>query len=79
VVKAAGLSRTSAKSASIAATDSRSRHDPLARHALFVAFEGMGLLDLTGPLTVFCTANPLAPLARSQKAPRFPASGRSCR
>ena len=27
--------------------------DPLARCALFVAFEGMGLLDLTGPLTVF--------------------------
>lgn len=30
--------------------------DPLARCALFVAFEGMGLLDLTGPLTVFWSA-----------------------
>jgi hypothetical protein len=27
--------------------------DPLARRALFVAFEGMGVLDLTGPHTVF--------------------------
>jgi hypothetical protein len=50
-----------ARSASIAATDSRSRRDPLARCALFVPFEGMGLLDLTGPLTVFGTVNPLAP------------------
>jgi len=32
-------------------------HDPLARQALFVAFEGMGLLDLTGPLTVFWSAS----------------------
>jgi hypothetical protein len=32
-------------------------NDPLARCALFVAFEGMGLLDLTGPLTVVCTEN----------------------
>ena len=32
-------------------------HDPLARCALFVAFEGMGLLDLTGPLTVFWSAS----------------------
>src|ERR1700693_2105184 len=31
--------------------------DPLARCALFVAFEGMGLLDLTGPLTVVCSAS----------------------
>jgi len=31
--------------------------DPLARRALFVAFEGMGLLDLTGPLTVFWSAS----------------------
>src|SRR5262252_9416273 len=31
--------------------------DPLARQALFVAFEGMGLLDLTGPLTVFWSAS----------------------
>jgi hypothetical protein len=30
--------------------------DPLARCALFVAFEGMVLLDLTGPLTVFWSA-----------------------
>jgi transcriptional regulator GlxA family with amidase domain len=30
--------------------------DPLAGCALFVAFEGMGLLDLTGPLTVFWSA-----------------------
>jgi transcriptional regulator GlxA family with amidase domain len=30
---------------------------PLARCALFVAFEGMGLLDLTGPLTVFWSAS----------------------
>jgi hypothetical protein len=30
--------------------------DPLARRALFVAFEGMGVLDLTGPLTVFWSA-----------------------
>jgi hypothetical protein len=29
--------------------------DPLARHALFVAFEGMGVLDLTG--TVFWSAS----------------------
>jgi transcriptional regulator GlxA family with amidase domain len=29
----------------------------LARCALFVAFEGMGLLDLTGPLTVFWSAS----------------------
>src|ERR1700730_3992788 len=27
--------------------------DPLARRALFVAFEGMGVFDLTGPLTDF--------------------------
>jgi hypothetical protein len=32
-------------------------NDPLARCALFVAFEGMGLLDLTGPLTVFWSAS----------------------
>src|SRR3984893_5124488 len=32
-------------------------NDPLARCALFVAFEGMGLLDLTGPLTVFRSAS----------------------
>ena len=31
--------------------------DPLARQALFVAYEGMGLLDLTGPLTVFWSAS----------------------
>jgi transcriptional regulator GlxA family with amidase domain len=31
--------------------------DPLARFALFVAFNGMGLLDLTGPLTVFWSAS----------------------
>src|SRR6202022_247409 len=31
--------------------------DPLARCALFVAFEGMGLLDLTGPLTGFWAAS----------------------
>jgi transcriptional regulator GlxA family with amidase domain len=31
--------------------------DPLARRALFVAYEGMGLLDLTGPLTVFWSAS----------------------
>jgi hypothetical protein len=31
--------------------------DPLARRALFVAFEGMGVLDLTGPLTVFWSAS----------------------
>ena len=31
--------------------------DPLARRALFVAFEGMGVLDLTGPLTVFWLAS----------------------
>ena len=31
--------------------------DPLARCALFVAFEGMGLLDLTGPMTVFWSAS----------------------
>jgi transcriptional regulator GlxA family with amidase domain len=31
--------------------------DLLARCALFVAFEGMGLLDLTGPLTVFWSAS----------------------
>lgn len=31
--------------------------DPLARCALFVAFKGMGLLDLTGPLTVFWSAS----------------------
>jgi hypothetical protein len=30
--------------------------DPLARCALFVAFESMELLDLTGPLTVFWSA-----------------------
>src|SRR6516164_5302681 len=34
-----------------------SHDDPLARQALFVAFEGMGLLDLTGPLTVFWSAS----------------------
>jgi hypothetical protein len=32
-------------------------NDPIARCALFVAFEGMGLLDLTGPLTVFWSAS----------------------
>jgi hypothetical protein len=32
-------------------------NDPLARCALFVAFEGMGLLDLTGPLTVLRSAS----------------------
>jgi transcriptional regulator GlxA family with amidase domain len=32
-------------------------NDPFARCALFVAFEGMGLLDLTGPLTVFWSAS----------------------
>src|ERR1700730_8202833 len=32
-------------------------NDPLARYALFIAFEGMGLLDLTGPLTVFWSAS----------------------
>src|ERR1700692_4016206 len=31
--------------------------DPPARCALFVAFEGMALLDLTGPLTVFWSAS----------------------
>lgn len=31
--------------------------DPLARCALFIAFEGMGLLDLAGPLTVFWSAS----------------------
>jgi transcriptional regulator GlxA family with amidase domain len=31
--------------------------DPLARCALFVAFQGIGLLDLTGPLTVFWSAS----------------------
>src|ERR1700721_4324399 len=31
--------------------------DPLARCALFVAFGGMGLLDLTGPMTVFWSAS----------------------
>ena len=31
--------------------------DPLARRALFVAYDGMGLLDLTGPLTVFWSAS----------------------
>src|SRR5258708_14676335 len=31
--------------------------DPLAGCALFVVFEGMGLLDLTGPLTVFWSAS----------------------
>jgi transcriptional regulator GlxA family with amidase domain len=31
--------------------------DPLARRTLFVAYEGMGLLDLTGPLTVFWSAS----------------------
>ena len=30
---------------------------PLARCALFLAFQGMGLLDLTGPLTVFWSAS----------------------
>jgi transcriptional regulator GlxA family with amidase domain len=30
--------------------------DPLARCALFVDFEGMGLLDLTDPLTVLWSA-----------------------
>jgi transcriptional regulator GlxA family with amidase domain len=35
----------------------RTEDDPLARRALFVAFEGMGLLDLTGPLTVFWSAS----------------------
>jgi transcriptional regulator GlxA family with amidase domain len=34
-----------------------STDDPLARRALFVAYEGMGLLDLTGPLTVFWSAS----------------------
>src|SRR6202166_2073151 len=32
-------------------------NDPLARCALLIAFEGMGLLDLTGPLTVFWSAS----------------------
>jgi hypothetical protein len=31
--------------------------DPFARRALFVAFEGMGVFDLTGPLTVFWSAS----------------------
>jgi len=31
--------------------------DTLARQALFVAFQGMGLLDLTGPLTVLWSAS----------------------
>jgi len=31
--------------------------NPLARRTLFVAYEGMGLLDLTGPLTVFWSAS----------------------
>jgi hypothetical protein len=31
----------------------RTNNDPLARRALFVAFEGMGVFDLTGALTVF--------------------------
>jgi hypothetical protein len=31
--------------------------DPLARRALFVAFEEMGVFDLTGPLTVFWSAS----------------------
>ena len=31
--------------------------DPLARRALFVAFEGMGVFDLTGLLTVFWSAS----------------------
>ena len=31
--------------------------DPLARRMLFVAYEGMGLLDLTRPLTVFWSAS----------------------
>jgi hypothetical protein len=31
--------------------------DPLARCALFVAFEGIGRLDLTGPLAVFWSAS----------------------
>ena len=31
--------------------------DPLARRALFVAFEGMGVFDLSGPLTVFWSAS----------------------
>src|SRR5262249_54083437 len=30
--------------------------DPRLRRAVFLAFEGMGLLDLTGPLTVFWSA-----------------------
>jgi hypothetical protein len=30
--------------------------DPLARRALFVVFEGMGVLDLTGLLTIFRSA-----------------------
>jgi hypothetical protein len=33
------------------------KDDPLARRALFVAFEGMGVFDLTGPLTVFWSAS----------------------
>ncbi|WP_266182133.1 GlxA family transcriptional regulator [Dyella humicola] len=33
------------------------QNDSLARCVLFVAFEGMGLLDLTGPLTVFWSAS----------------------
>jgi hypothetical protein len=35
----------------------RTNDDPLARRALFVAFEGMGVFDLTGPLTVFWSAS----------------------
>src|ERR1700693_3154054 len=35
----------------------RPNDDPFARCALFVAFDGIGLLDLTGPLTVFWSAS----------------------
>ena len=35
----------------------RTNDDPLARRALFVAFEGMGVFDLTGPLTIFWSAS----------------------
>src|SRR6266404_1144950 len=33
------------------------RRQTYSRTVLFVAFEGMGLLDLTGPLTVFWSAS----------------------
>src|SRR5229473_2193101 len=43
-------------------------NDPLARCALFVAFEGMGLLDPTGPLTVFRSASKVQQLPRDEVA-----------